>query len=173
MLPLLEQFQAELRDKAKEQRDTGKAELRALVDKQRAERKAFLETLAKRQQQEALTRQARFRSGLWGFWDKLRGTHKRIQAENEREAEIAKKRDQEQKDRLIAQQLSYRRATLEEVKARHREHLREQLELKRDHEHYLKLQQQDLCALRDQVIQTGQPTRRRRNTPSRGHEPSM
>jgi hypothetical protein len=56
-----------------QQNDTKTQELKALVEKQRAERKAFLDKLAVRQQQEAIARQAHFRSGFGGLWDRLTG----------------------------------------------------------------------------------------------------
>ncbi|MEB3245101.1 MAG: relaxase/mobilization nuclease domain-containing protein [Vampirovibrionales bacterium] len=177
MLPLIQQFQAELRAKAKHHKSVAKQEMLALVEKQRAERKAFLQKLAERQQQEALARQARFRSGVMGFWDKLRGTHKRIQQENEREAALAKQRDQQEKDRLIAEQLSQRKVTLEQLKTHQQQYRENQLGLNQDKAHFEKLKNPDLATLRDQFMKTAQPSRKQgkepdRNKPSRDWTPS-
>lgn len=64
--------------------------------------------LFERQKQEVLARQARFRSGVMGLWDRLGGTHKHIQEENERDYQHCLERDQSEKDQLIAEQLAYR-----------------------------------------------------------------
>ena len=69
---------------------------------------------AQRQVTDAKQRQERFRPGLKGFWDRMRGEHKRIQALNMRETDQAKRRDRDEKDRLIFQQLAQRRTLVQE-----------------------------------------------------------
>ena len=80
-----------------------------LIARQQHERRSVFEKIEARQTEEAQARQERFRSGLGGFWDKLRGEHKRIQAQNEKEAYESLMRDRQQKDQLIFQQLEQRR----------------------------------------------------------------
>lgn len=80
-----------------------------LIARQQNERQSIFEKIEARQMEEAKDRQERFRSGLGGFWDKLRGEHKRIQAQNEKEAYDSLMRDRQQKDQLIFQQLEQRR----------------------------------------------------------------
>ena len=80
-----------------------------LIVRQQNERQSVFEKIEARQAEEAQARQERFRSGLGGFWDKLRGEHKRIQEKNEKEAYEALMRDRQQKDQLIFQQLEQRR----------------------------------------------------------------
>ncbi|MEO1658794.1 MAG: hypothetical protein AAFR65_13860 [Pseudomonadota bacterium] len=81
----------------------------ALLIKQRAERQAFDTRQEQQRIAEALERQARFRSGLKGLWDRLRGEHARIKKRNEAEAEQAAQRAHEERDALIQQQLQERR----------------------------------------------------------------
>lgn len=79
-----------------------------LIARQKSERQSIFEKIEARQFEEAQARQERFRSGLGGFWDKLRGEHKRIQAQNEKEAYESLIRDRQQKDQFIFQQLEQR-----------------------------------------------------------------
>lgn len=50
-------------------------------------------------------RQARFRRGLLGLWDRATGRHRRIRAQNEQEASVALQRDRAEKDQLVFTQL--------------------------------------------------------------------
>lgn len=99
-----------------------------VVDQQRRERAAFLERLQERQRREQAMRQARFRKGLTGLWDRLRGEHKRLAERNRLEAITSRERDKAQRDILIFRQLSERqllneqsKRKLEQVKERKRE----------------------------------------------------
>lgn len=80
-----------------------------LIARQQEERQKLFEAIEARQQEETKARQEKFRSGIGGFWDKLRGEHKRIQSQNEKEAYESLMRDRQQKDQLIFQQLEQRR----------------------------------------------------------------
>jgi hypothetical protein len=177
MLPVMQQFQAELQTAEAQQKQATLQKLRELVETQRAERQAFLQKQAQQQQREALARQARFRSGLWGFWDKLRGTNKRIQAENERDATLAKQRDRDEKDRLIAEQLSQRLAVREQTKAIRGQFQERNQELAEDIQHFETLQKPDLRALRDSFMQTSKASGKHgakpdRETPARDRQQS-
>lgn len=81
----------------------------ALVEKQRAERNNAFEKLEARHIKDARERQARFRKGVKGLWDRLRGEHKRIQTTNEKEAYQSHLRDRREKDKMIFIQLDQRR----------------------------------------------------------------
>ena len=105
----LKTMQAQL--KAKNERDSKEFETRRtrLVQQQRKER-AALETKQKvRCLDEAKNRQARFRKGFAGIWDRLRCEHSRIRNLNEQEASKAILRDRAEKDGLIQKQLAERR----------------------------------------------------------------
>lgn len=102
-----------MQDRLAAKNDTYNASFEAkrqqLVQDQRSERDALQHKQDTRRLEDARMRQARFRKGLGGIWDRLRGEHKRIRRLNEQEADQATKRDHAEKDQLIQQQLSERR----------------------------------------------------------------
>lgn len=104
----------------------------SLVERHRAERSAFRDALQQRIEAEARQRKARFRSGLAGLWDRLRGEHRRIRQLNEREAEEARKRDIAEKDALVFRQLGERRRLQAMIKAVHDAKIERWLELQAD-----------------------------------------
>jgi len=113
-----------------------------LIEKQRLERKGVIEKLETRRIKEARERQIRFRTGVKGLWDRLRGEHKRIQSANEKEAFQAHLRDRADKDRLIFAQLEQRRK-LDAIHAREQERLsRQSQSLERDARRYQDMQKQ-------------------------------
>lgn len=82
---------------------------KALVERQRMQRAALKRRHAERMALENKRRQSRFRNGLGGLWDRLRGEHGRIARLNTIEAEAASKRDQHECDLLFQHHLSERR----------------------------------------------------------------
>ena len=99
----------ELKQKISTELATLNAERKALVERQRQERKDLRAKQQKRATEEALVRQSRFRMGLGGIWDRLRGEHTRIRKRNEREATEAQFRDNAEKEKLIQFQHAERR----------------------------------------------------------------
>lgn len=121
-----------LRDEQYERAAALKAEYnqskQEMVDQQRKERTRQDRARQERELREQAGRQARFRKGLAGLWDRLRGEHKRLAEKNRIEALACQHRDKAQRDSLIFQQLSKRRALsfhaqrrLEEINAQRRE----------------------------------------------------
>lgn len=105
---------------------TARAEQGAcLIECQRAERAEALKRIEERQIEEARNRQARFRSGLKGLWDWVRGENARIKRENEANAERALARDASEKEALIQRQREQRRFFLQ-CEIRKRDRIREQ-----------------------------------------------
>lgn len=118
-LPSLEQAKEQLADRltpiVEKLRDQEEEKLAALQAKQEQE-KAAAQAKADAQRQlqkqwqeqretkEAQKRQDRFNTGARGFVDRLSGVHKRTDAENRLEAYRKAKRDQSQRDALIAKQ---------------------------------------------------------------------
>ncbi len=129
-----------------------KEDRQRLVDSQREERRALAASLRERQQKEALQRQARFRKGLGGLWDRMRGAHKRIQAQNEREAEASSKRDAQEKDRLIFNQLNQRRMLKLRMGRFRRRHIEQRREIAADKSAFELKKAESLQALRDEVF---------------------
>ncbi len=80
-----------------------------LIARQQKKRKTAFEKIEARRISEVKTRQMRFRHGMKGLWDRLRGKHKRIQELNESEAYQAHARDRAAKDALVLHQLQQRR----------------------------------------------------------------
>ncbi len=109
MLSAMQRHKAEL----DRQNETGRVEFerrrRALLQRQRGERRTLAQMQARRQVKESVSRQARFRTGIKGLWDRLRGEHRRIREQNEREAKAAGTRDRKEKDALFQRQLRDRR----------------------------------------------------------------
>lgn len=80
-----------------------------MIEKQRAERKRLKTKLDERRDLEAKQRQERFRIGLKGLWDRVRGEHRKITQTNEREAWAGHLRDQKQTDEFIFRQMDKRK----------------------------------------------------------------
>jgi len=106
----LARLQQELRPKNKKRKEPQDRARAKLVKKQRAQRERLKSKLDKRRIFEAEQRQARFRSGLQGLWDRVRGEHRKIRKENELDAWQAHVRDQKQMDELVFRDLEDRRA---------------------------------------------------------------
>jgi hypothetical protein len=107
-------FEAEAERERQERKQTFEAKRQNLVTHQRGEREALATAQAQRQVKEAQVRQERFRSGLKGLWDRMRGEHRRIRELNLREYDQAQRRDREEKDRLVFRHLEKRRALVAE-----------------------------------------------------------
>lgn len=109
MLNKVQELQREVDQKKEQDRAAFKHKRTELVHHQRAERDALKLALHQRQEAENKARQDRFRKGLKGLWDRLRGEHKRIKQQNMQEAEQAAQRDRAEKETLIFQQIDMRR----------------------------------------------------------------
>ncbi len=109
MLSVFRRFTAEIEER--EDRKTGEFERRKaeLVRRQRLERQSMGQRQEERQAEEARIRQSRFRTGLRGLWDTLRGHNRRIRTLNEHEALVALRRDQQERDALIQRHIAQRR----------------------------------------------------------------
>lgn len=79
-----------------------------LVTRQRSERTSLKQRQKTRWLEESLIRQSRFRGGLKGLWDTLRGHNRRIRQMNEDEAQTTRLRDRNEQDALIHKQLGER-----------------------------------------------------------------
>ncbi|MEM6537397.1 MAG: relaxase/mobilization nuclease domain-containing protein [Pseudomonadota bacterium] len=128
MRPAMQRLKGELDDKAKRETTAFEARRKELVERQRGERRALTLAMEKRRTEENRIRQARFRKGFKGLWDRLNGEHKRIQDQNLKEAEAARRRDGFEKDRLVFGQVERRRRLGEEQRRRREENQ----ELRRD-----------------------------------------
>jgi len=109
MLPKLDGFQKTLEEQNQQRRHEFDRIRQSLIQRQRIERKSLNERQQTRRVIDNKQRQSRFRAGLGGLWDRLRGEHKRIQGQNEREANASLIRDRAQKDALVFHHFDQRR----------------------------------------------------------------
>ena len=117
-------FQTELGETQQREKQNFEHRRIELVDRQRADRKTVNESAEQRQLVETQQRQARFRSGLKGLWDRLSGEHRRVVERNQFEAEEALRRDRTEKDQLIFRQLEQRRNLAQSHAHEHEGHTR-------------------------------------------------
>ena len=104
----MEGYQQELETRHQTQAEEREQARRHLVEKQRAERDPALEAINLRQVEKTKARQAKFRTGLSGLWDWMRGENKRFKRENEVDAARAMERDKQEREALIQKQREQR-----------------------------------------------------------------
>lgn len=132
----LSRLSGELSEQDRAKRQEFEMRRAVLVKRQNAQREALRRKQDARQLEETKRRAGRFRSGVSGLWDRLRGEHKRIQVVNEREAYACSRRDQTERDALIFSHIEERRA-LDLFRRRIKAELRqERRELERDRRSY-------------------------------------
>lgn len=102
-------FQSDLEADQAAQKHARDQARREMIERQRAERANTLKMMAVRQAEEAQQRQARFRRGLKGLWDFVRGETARIKMQNEAEASRCYARDEAEKEALVKHQRDQRR----------------------------------------------------------------
>lgn len=119
MTPAMQRLEAERRAKARLEREALNQQRKELVRAQIAERNALQERHRKRTMVEAQRRQDRYRSGIAGVWDMLRGEKRRIKKENELEAWQCRVRDLSELDALIFEHLDQRRELTRQQKHQH------------------------------------------------------
>jgi hypothetical protein len=101
MADKMDSFSADLKTRNVERLAARNVQKQSLIDRQRSERADALKRIEERAAGQALARQAKFRGGLKGVWDWMRGESGRIKHENEAEALYAKARDEAEKEILI------------------------------------------------------------------------
>lgn len=110
MQPALSRWDKELAEQEAQEKARQEQERQALMERQRAERERLDASQKRRLAAERRLRQARFRAGLRGLWDRLRGEHERIRRLGEQEAWAAHLRDQSERDDLIFRHIEARQA---------------------------------------------------------------
>lgn len=119
MQPALTRWERQLQKRIDAQYARAESQKRELLERQTAERQKLFDGIEDRRIRETQARQERLRTGIAGLWDRLRGEHRRLRDENEKDAYNALLRDRREKDELIFSQLEQRR-TLQE---RHKQDL--------------------------------------------------
>lgn len=85
-------------------------ELQLLVKRHKQERVRLRKTQKSRRIRETKERQKRYNKGLRGLLDRVTGKHRQIKKQNERETDLANKRDEQEKDAMIFSQMAPCRA---------------------------------------------------------------
>ncbi|MCR9089204.1 MAG: relaxase/mobilization nuclease domain-containing protein [Rhodobacteraceae bacterium] len=154
MRPAVARWRESLAKEIEDLKSRHTTEHRALVEKQREARAQLKDTLAKRENAAALLRQARFRTGVRGIWDRLSGTHKRIRHQNEAEAWQEHLRDQTAIDAIVFAQLEARR-TLKHKHGRERSQLAEEArEMSRDRSRFAEMRRTHQQSAREGPLPT-------------------
>lgn len=102
-------FRDQVDEQTRSRKHVFERQKQTLVERQRAAREQLRQAQDTRALTEQKARQARFSKGLRGIWDRLRGEHSRLKAENERATLEAHRRDQAERDRIIHHHLEQRR----------------------------------------------------------------
>jgi len=116
MQPALTRWERELQERIDAQQARYETNKRSLIERQTAERQKLFDGIEDRRIRETQARQERFRTGIAGLWDKLRGEHRRLREENETDAYDSLLRDRREKDDLVFSQLEARRALVDRHK---------------------------------------------------------
>lgn len=103
-----------------------------LVQRQREERATLQQAQEARRAAELKIRQARFRTGLRGLWDRVTGAHARIKAQIEREALASYYRDRTERDAIVFRQLDERRQLAQRGQAQRARFVAVQAEIEAD-----------------------------------------
>lgn len=103
-----------------------------MVQAHRDERRKQEDGQKARWRAETLARSQRLNKGLRGLWDRLSGHYARTQRQNIAEAHAALKRDRDQRQALIADQITERRRLQAEIKAMRTQHAELLRELRTD-----------------------------------------
>lgn len=109
MRGILRHLQGDLTRRAKAKHSKFDVRHRNLVKRQQIAREVLKTAQEKRRIHDNQVRQARFRRGASGLWDRLRGEHKRIQNQNEREAYVAFGQDRNEMDKMVFSHLKERK----------------------------------------------------------------
>lgn len=169
MSATMQRFRDELAEQDKKRREDLQREKARLVERQRSERRALAQQLKQREQAEALERQARFRTGFKGLWDRINGQHTFIRQQNELEAARAHKRGREEKDRVITEQLAQRRMLKERVVTQKQTLERQKREVQTDLSRFNELAQGNPQTKLEEFKRNRRTNRRR--APPRDREP--
>lgn len=108
MTDTLKRHAQEIKDKHKAVRPALEFKRKQMVERQRADRSALKSTQKQRVERETRQRSAELPSGLGGLWSRLTGAYTKIKEKHEFSAWEAAKRDQMERDTLIAKQMDER-----------------------------------------------------------------
>ena len=134
-----------------------------MAERQRAERKALNERLAARQEQEAKARASRLAKGISGLWSRITGRHSKIKRQNEYDAWQSTRRDQLERDTLIAQQLNERRTLQTSINHARDKQEKELADLRAEIAEYLLMRRDTIPRVEEFNERAGEREERHRN----------
>ena len=122
----------------------------SLIRRHREERRQLGDYQQQRWDEETRRRSQRMSRGFRGIWDRLTGKYARIRRQNEIEALHGYRRDEAEKERLVAQQLAERRPLQHSIEQARAERAEQMDRLRQDVAHYMKLEFEGRTALQEQ-----------------------
>lgn len=128
----LKDFIAQIKDRHARDFEPLADQKRTLVDHHRAERESLRAKQEARAKAEAQARSERLRRGLGGLLDRLTGKARAVREANAADAFACAKRDQHQRDDLVAAQMDDRRALQRQIDALSTRHKHDRRLLARD-----------------------------------------
>lgn len=118
-------FIRDIKDRQNNDLNPLRDKLRDMNKAHREERQKLKAGQEKRWIEETKVRSERLNKGLRGLFDRLTGKSKSIRQQNELDARKSAKRDQDQRDFMVVEQMKERRALQREFPKRRRKHMKE------------------------------------------------
>lgn len=136
ILPRMKEHLSKAQQQAKQESSILETRKLSLAKNLREERAKLDDGQKARFEAETQARAQRFRGGMRGFWDKLTGTHSKLEKQNQMEALWALGCDQEQRQALVHAQLQERQKLQTEIKAARSKHAKVLRDLHSDTANY-------------------------------------
>jgi len=108
-----------------------------ITGRHQQERKALTESQEQRWQAETRRRAESLPKGFSGIWHRITGRYAKVQAENEREALDALRRDHTEKDALVTRQIEERQAMQRDIQVQRQAAQQELMRLREDVAYYM------------------------------------
>ena len=137
---------------------------RTLKNHHHNERQRLKQAHEERWQKESLQRSQRLPKGLKGIWFRMTGKYQNIRKQNDRETEMCRIRDRDEKHNLIDRQLKERQKIQKQISPILQEHQRQILELKQVIGRYMEMSGPSQKTLQEEFGQV-QPERDIDQTP--------
>jgi len=169
----MSEYDAQIRARDEQRKRHAANQRKQLVERQRAERTNTLEKQEARSIEEAQARQAKFRHGLKGLWDWMRGENARIKKENEADALRSQDRDASEKSELIQSQRTQRQ-WLSNRQVQQKQSLSElRNQVMQDHDRYKEMSEPSREERREEFKRQRRGTSERQPRRSRGYGREM
>ena len=132
----------EIEDRYKRLRPTVEFKRTQMVERQRIERTGLAQLQKQREEREIATRTARLPDkGVSKFWSQITGKYSKLKAENEHDAWQALRRDQVERDKVVARQIDERQRLQQVIKKMQQERNEEIAVIRQEIANYLLMRQ--------------------------------